>query len=235
MWNTNWKRISIKPYWFAKIPEHPKATKHGYVLEHRVIMENKIGRLLLNNEIVHHKNGNKKDNTEDNLELMTKSQHNIFHNSIPLQEIICPICKKKFYKKPGYIKYKIKHNKTHTLFCSKKCASVIYKGKRIGLIPGGNYKKEIDKILFLSKNKNLTAYAIAKKYNLNQQTIILHMKKNNLFKKHKGKNSDKYINYIKKGINNGLCDNAISVKYNISKSSVRYIIQKYNLRGDWSS
>jgi hypothetical protein len=40
-------------------PEHPCADHTGYVLEHRIIVETKIGRHLSSDEIVHHKNGNK--------------------------------------------------------------------------------------------------------------------------------------------------------------------------------
>jgi len=36
----------------ALVPNHPNANKHGYVLEHRVKMENHIGRLLKRLEIL---------------------------------------------------------------------------------------------------------------------------------------------------------------------------------------
>lgn len=49
--------------------------KVNYRHEHRVVMERHIGRPLRSDEIVHHKDGNKRNNAIENLELMTQSQH----------------------------------------------------------------------------------------------------------------------------------------------------------------
>jgi hypothetical protein len=56
-------------------PEHPAATKQGYVYEYRLVAEEKLGRYLRPDEIVHHVNGDPSDNRSDNLAVMTQAEH----------------------------------------------------------------------------------------------------------------------------------------------------------------
>lgn len=60
-------------------PNHPFASKDGYVMEHILMMEEHIGRLIGRDEVVHHKNGVRDDNRIENLELMTFKEHAKYH------------------------------------------------------------------------------------------------------------------------------------------------------------
>ena len=61
------------------LPTHPNASKDGFVMEHILIMENHIGRILKEDEVVHHKNKIRDDNRIENLELMTFKEHARLH------------------------------------------------------------------------------------------------------------------------------------------------------------
>ena len=121
MWNIG-KVISKGDYNYCIIKEHPKATKHGYVLMHRAVMENHLGRLLDDDEVVHHKNGDKKDNRICNLEVLNASEHVSMHGfsrGAAYVEARCPMCEKLFIRK---------RRNTHlqkpgqrATFCSREC------------------------------------------------------------------------------------------------------------------
>nr|DAP58086.1 MAG TPA: homing endonuclease [Caudoviricetes sp.] len=67
-------------YIMVQCKEHPRASKcGGYVPEHILVAEKKIGRYLTENEVVHHINGVKWDNRPENLAVMTKSEHTKLH------------------------------------------------------------------------------------------------------------------------------------------------------------
>lgn len=69
-------------YIMLKKPNHPNARNSGYILKHRLIMSNHIGRLLNKNEVVHHKNRNIIDNRIKNLCLMKRGSHTTLHNTL---------------------------------------------------------------------------------------------------------------------------------------------------------
>lgn len=75
-------KVFISGYWYIYSPYHPKATKNGYVAEHRLVAEKMIGRFLKEDEVVHHINMNKLDNREENLLVLTASEHIRLHSNI---------------------------------------------------------------------------------------------------------------------------------------------------------
>jgi len=78
--NPSWKggRIRIRGYVLVYCPDHPHRVYKNHIWEHRLIMENYLGRYLEKNEVVHHINGIKDDNRIENLQLFrTDSEHHL--------------------------------------------------------------------------------------------------------------------------------------------------------------
>lgn len=128
-------------------PNHPNANSDGYVREHRIVMEEFLGRYLNKSEKIHHKNGNKSDNRIENLELCSSDAEHFrnhrkyrhfnasnvpspthlgekivveYPKNVRKVASLCPTCGKIFWKMDGTKRIKG--------FCSKSCGrkSAIY-------------------------------------------------------------------------------------------------------------
>jgi len=81
--NINWKggkTISSQGYVYIYKPYHPFCDKHGYIFEHRLVMEKKLGRYLTKDEAIHHIDFDKTNNNINNLHLFpNKSKHMRYH------------------------------------------------------------------------------------------------------------------------------------------------------------
>jgi hypothetical protein len=77
--NPRWKggrRMTSNGYVLIYKPDHPYA-KGRYVREHRLVMEEYLGRYLYLWEDVHHKNDIKDDNRLENLQLLSHGEHTV--------------------------------------------------------------------------------------------------------------------------------------------------------------
>lgn len=153
MWTIR-KIVKKGEYDYAVVPEHPHRTKYNYVLLHRVVMENHLGRMLTDDEEVHHKDKDGHNNSVSNLEVLTKEQHRIIHAKEKTRkyiELVCPICRRNFIIEERF-SFLVKKDKEYTC-CSRSCggkaststikeAQVIVRRFRAPFI-GNSHNKEI--------------------------------------------------------------------------------------------
>jgi predicted nucleic acid-binding Zn ribbon protein len=90
------------------LPGHPNARPNGYVYKHRLVMEEELGRRLAREEHVHHKDGNKRNNDIENLELISNKIHAHMHKGFKKKRP-CSVCGKETYNE---------------LFCSQECNKI---------------------------------------------------------------------------------------------------------------
>ena len=124
LWNIR-KIVKKGDYLYAVVPEHPRAIRYGYVLAHIVVLENKLGRMLVAGEESHHIDENKKNNNPDNLEPRFKGEHQSYHmqkrypNGEAIIRLVCANCGVEFDRharqRPQVKKYK-------NAFCTRHCA-----------------------------------------------------------------------------------------------------------------
>ena len=129
MWNIE-KLVKKGDYLYAVVRNHPKATKHGYVLHHRIVMENAIGRLLEPGEVVHHLDENGHNNDIANLCLMTAQEHNRHHSTTgrTFVQCVCPNCGVTFIKEKRL--YRLGSEPR----CSRKCNGQYSRKIQMGII-----------------------------------------------------------------------------------------------------
>jgi hypothetical protein len=78
--------IIKKGYKKILMSSHPRADHYGYVFEHIIILEAKLGRPLAPGEVSHHIDGNKLNNLPENLDAFpSQNQHQSYHRNNPMR------------------------------------------------------------------------------------------------------------------------------------------------------
>lgn len=97
------RRTTTGKYVKVRVREHPNA-RNGYIVEHRVLVEDKLGRILEAHEAVHHIDGNRKNNNLSNLQLLTHAAHTSLHacrHGVNMLLLKCPTCGILFERERG--------------------------------------------------------------------------------------------------------------------------------------
>ncbi len=117
-------------YMYIYSPAHPCANKSGKAYVHHVVVFEATGLTPKNYGHVHHIDGNKKNNSLENLMTVSASDHRRLHAIKPLNEVKCGNCQSYF-----------KTKEDNRLFCSYDCAR---KSKRIFDV----CKSELEKLVW---------------------------------------------------------------------------------------
>ena len=71
--------IAKNGYRHQYCPKSPSANKNGYAPTHRIMAENKVGGAIFPGNVVHHRDGNKLNNSRGNLQVMPARRHISLH------------------------------------------------------------------------------------------------------------------------------------------------------------
>lgn len=108
------------PYEMVLAPEgYPGKRYRGkYCYEHHLVWWQAHRELPADGSVIHHKDGNKRRNVLDNLEVLTASEHSLHHSTdhpVAMIEAVCPGCAKTFLREKRCT-YRVT-----ALVCSRAC------------------------------------------------------------------------------------------------------------------
>lgn len=95
---------------------------HDYCLEHHLVWWDNTGEVVTEDEVIHHKNGDKTDNRFENLKKMSRAEHASHHASTgrTIAILKCPECGSIFERERRSTH--LSNPSRKATFCTKSCA-----------------------------------------------------------------------------------------------------------------
>lgn len=121
-------KIKYNGYIALYMPEHHRAFDNGCVYEHILVAERMLGRLLLPDEVVHHKDKNRINNAENNLMVFASDEDHVsFHGGgVPiLQENGSYICERIYKVRYEYINMTNKDDNVDSIKIKKRISKKV--------------------------------------------------------------------------------------------------------------
>lgn len=81
----------ISGYFYVRKPGYHRAAFGHWAKRADLVLEQKLGRLLSRDEIAHHKNRVRSDDSPENLEALTRSEHGRLHSKDPVVPRSIPV------------------------------------------------------------------------------------------------------------------------------------------------
>lgn len=73
------RTLVAEGYIWEYCPDHPACNRWGYAPQHRLVLEQTLGRFLKHKHLVHHKDENRLNNAPGNLQEVTRPEHMRIH------------------------------------------------------------------------------------------------------------------------------------------------------------
>lgn len=118
--NPKWRGGTVRQvsgYIYEYAPDHPHATDDGYVMQHRLVVERSIGRVIDPVEQVHHINHVRDDNRLENLRLMADVHEHRVHHAY-YEPAPCGTCGTEVLRSAAH------RRRWSRAFCSRRCAAL---------------------------------------------------------------------------------------------------------------